>query len=262
MSSIRKLAFVFASSLILSIGMTPAHAVNLTWDNDTDGSDGSNTDFNNPFNWGPGQTGTVPGAADNANFGGAAVSNPNVTAADTIQGLTFLLGSSGYTLSSSGPSLTLTNTGTTTTSAITALNASGTNTISGPIILGGNASTTATFTQAAGGTLVVSGNISSTNLITGLSLSSSANTGIFTLSGTTSYNGSTTLGAATLNLNSNSALGTGNLIIGSASAVINNTSGSAKTLTNNISFNNTLTFTGTNDLTFGQLVLNAGAARN
>src|SRR5205814_1247421 len=70
-----------------------------------------------------------------------------------------------------------------------------------------------------------------------------------------------TLGAATLNLNSNSALNNGNLVI-SGSAILNNASGSAKTFSNNVNFNNTLTFTGTNDLTFGQLILSANTTRN
>ena len=114
------------------------------------------------------------------------------------------------------------------------------------------------MTQAGGGTLAISGNISSTNVINGLSLASAA-TATYTLSGTNSYSGTTTLNAGTLNLNSNSALGSGNLVINNAGAILNNTSGSAKTLSNNISFNNTLTFTGTSDLTFGQLILNGGS---
>src|SRR4051812_19787994 len=104
MNFIRGLSSIFAVSvIILGLGftglkMSPARAATVTWDNDADAGDGSNTDFNNPFNWGPGQTGTVPGALDNATFTGAAVSSPNLSAADTISGLTFLAGASGYTL--------------------------------------------------------------------------------------------------------------------------------------------------------------------
>src|SRR4051794_14190638 len=142
MSCNRKCAVVFALSLglltasIAGIADRPAHAATLTWDNDADPGDGNNTDFNNAFNWGAGQTGTVPGAADNATFSGAAVSSPNLSAADSIQGLTFLAGASGYTLSSSGPTLTLTNVSSGLNSAINAANTSGTNTISAAIILG------------------------------------------------------------------------------------------------------------------------------
>src|SRR3954465_1282880 len=183
MNSIRNRIYVFTVSVgvfgaAMACGLltSTTHAPPITWNN-------SGTDFNAGPSW---IGGIVPGGSDNATFSGASVVNPNLTAADTIQGLTFAISSPGYILSSSGPALTLPNVGTGTTSAINVLNASGTETISAPIILGGNAITTPTLTQAAGGALVLSGNISSTNLISGLSLSSTANTGIFTLSGTNS----------------------------------------------------------------------------
>src|SRR4051812_1160301 len=237
---------VFGTAMVGGLLTSTTHAAPITWNN-------SGTDFNAGPSW---IGGIVPGGSDNATFSVASVVNPNLTAADTIQGLTFALGSSGYTLSSSGPALTLTNTGTAATSAINALNVSGTDTISAPIILGETAANSATFTQAAGGTLVLSGNISSINAITGLSL---ATGGSYTLSGTNSYNGTTTVGVATLNLNT-STLGTGNLIMNGAAGVLNNTSGSAKTLSNSLTINQSFTFTGTNDLTFGQLAM-AGTGR-
>src|SRR5215213_10797258 len=152
MSFIRKFAFVFGMGIVLAAGTT-ARALTITWDNDL--LDGDDTNFNNAANW---IGAAVPASGDNATFSGASVANPNLTATDTIQGLTFAVGASGYTLSSSGPALTLTNVGTAATSAINAAN-TGTNTISAPIILGGAAASTATFTQAAGGALVLSGNI-------------------------------------------------------------------------------------------------------
>src|SRR5207237_9311982 len=98
----------------------------------------------------------------------------------TIQELNFsATSSSRYDLTSTNTSikLTLTNTGTGATSAINAANTSGINTIDAPIILGAAASSTETFTQANGGTLVINGVISSTNGVT-LSL---AGAGIITL---------------------------------------------------------------------------------
>jgi fibronectin-binding autotransporter adhesin len=245
MTSIRGSAFVFALTtdllalLIFGVAAAPTYAATATWNN-------TGTDFNTGANWTGGTgTGGIPGAADNATFTGAEVTNPNLSLADTIQGLTFALGASGYTLSSSGPSLTLTNTGTTTSSAINAANTSGTDTISANIILGGAAATLATLTQAAGGTLVISGNISSTNAITGLAL---ATGGTYTLSGTNSYSGTTTLNGATLNIGNNSALSTGALVIGNALAVLD-ASGADRTLTNGLTINNSFAFTGTNNLT-------------
>ncbi|PYX06030.1 MAG: hypothetical protein DMG88_19665, partial [Acidobacteria bacterium] len=80
---------------------------------------GTGTDFNSAASWG----GTAPGAADAAVFNTAEVTNPNLSASITIQGLNFsTTASSGYDLTSSSASikLTLTNTGTGATSAINA----------------------------------------------------------------------------------------------------------------------------------------------
>jgi autotransporter-associated beta strand protein len=246
MTRLRNVAFLLGFGLsclaVLGVGLGTVHAASVSWDND--GEDGNDTNFNNGANWIPNG---VPGLNDNATFTGTSIINPNLTGSVTIQGITFASGSSGYNLSASPTfSLTLTNTGTGASSAINA-STSGTNTISAPIILGNAAATTSTITQATGGTLILSGNISSTNAITGIALPTG---GVYTLSGTNSYNGTTALGNATLNLNSNSALGTGNLVIGTAGAILNNTSGSAKTLANGLSAGTAFTFTGTNDLTF------------
>jgi fibronectin-binding autotransporter adhesin len=253
MTTLRRIALVgFCAGLFsaaMSLSVMPLHAATVTWDNDL--LDGDDTNFNNAANWSGGSG--VPGAADNATFTGAKAVDPNLTASDNILGLTFsTAASSGYTLSSSDPStikLTLTNTGTTSSSAINAANTSGTNTISAPIILGGAAATTATFTQATGGTLVVSGNITSTNAITGLAL---ATGGVYTLSGTNSFNGTTTLNGATLNIGSNSALGTGALVINSANAIID-ASGGDRVLTNAMTLSNSFAFGGTNNLTLGAI---------
>src|SRR6266513_3325658 len=135
-----------------------AQAANRTWGN-------TGTDFNLGASWG----GNAPGINDVAVFSSAMVTQPNLSSSLTIQELNFsATTSSGYDLTSSntGIKLTLTNTGTGATSAINAANTSGTNTIDAPIILGAAAASTQTFTQAAGGTLVVNGIISSTNTLT------------------------------------------------------------------------------------------------
>jgi autotransporter-associated beta strand protein len=184
-----------------------ASAADVTW---TPGT----TDFNLGTNW----SGSVtPGSGDNAFFTGAAGTQPGLTASDTIQGLTFNgTTSSGYTLSSSNGSLTLTNTGTGATSAINAANTSGTNTISAPIILGGAAASTQYFTQAAGGTLSISGNISQTNAITELRLQGAGATSKFVLSGSNSYAGITRI------VNGELVLANANALAGSASLWIDN----------------------------------------
>jgi autotransporter-associated beta strand protein len=225
------------AAIVLSLSVSTAQAANKTWNN-------TGTDFNAAGTW----NGGALTAADVALFNAAAVTQPNLTGSITIQELNFsATTSSGYTLSATSPfALTLTNTGTGATSAINAANTSGTNLISTPIVLGGAAASLATFTQASGGTLVLSGNISSTNAITGLALT---NSGIITLSGSNSYSGTTSLSGGTLNINSNSALGTGDLVINGGT--INNSSGSAKSLTNGVTVANNFTFTGNNDLTFG-----------
>jgi autotransporter-associated beta strand protein len=220
------------------------------------------TDYNMAANW----TGGLPGTGDAAVFSSAVTFQPILSAPITNQQIRFTTLTGGWTLSGSS-ALTLTSTGTGATagtgSAIVSANTSGTTTISAPIILGGAAATTATFTQTAGGTLAISGNISSTNAITGLSLAATGATGTFILSGSNSYNGTTTLGSNTaLNINSATAISAGTLVF-SGSSTLDNTSGSAITLSNNNNINlsgGTLTFTGTKDLSFGSGTVTASVA--
>ncbi len=84
-------------------------------------------------------------------------------------------------------------------------------------------------------------------------------TGELTLSGANTFTGVSTLTAGTLNINSSTALGTGNFTI--SGGTIDNTSGSAITLTNNNTqnWNADFTFLGTQSLNMGtgSVLLNA-----
>jgi len=245
-------------SAVLVGGMASVQAQNITWSN-------TGTDYNAGASW---VGGVAPGSGNRTVFVGAANASfqPNLSANITNDRLTFNgTNASGYILSAASGSLRLNS-----NSAIFSENTSGTNTISAPIILGSPVANTATISQTAGGTLVLSGNISSANAITGLSLSGAS---IFTLSGSNSYSGNTTLvtSGATLNINSATALGAGGAgtaLVISATQSINNTSGAAITLTNNNNINHnttgTLTFLGNSansSLSFGTgtLTLNGGS---
>jgi len=233
---------------VLFLFNLPTHAADRTWGN-------SATDYNAGASW---AGGNAPGSGDSALFSSAVTNQPGLTADVTNQQIRFTTATGGWTLSGASD-LTLTSTGTNTGAgtgaAIVSSNTSGTNTISADIILGQGNSTTATFNQSAsGGTLLISGNISSTNAITGLSLA--GNTGsIITLSGNNTYVGNTTIGtgATIFNIGSANALSSGNLIsIGSST--FNNTSGSAldfSTKSLRLTTGGALTFTGTNNMTFG-----------
>jgi fibronectin-binding autotransporter adhesin len=192
--------FIVTILIALAFLLAPkAGATNRTWSN-------TGTDFNAGASWG----GTAPGSGDVAVFANVKVTNPNLSASLTIQELNFsTTASSGYDLTSSSTSikLTLTNTGTGTTSAINAANTSGTNTIDAPLVLGAAASSTQTFTQASGGTLIVNGIISSTNSSVTLSLTGGG-TGNFQFFGANTYTGATTIDGGTLKLGNATALGT------------------------------------------------------
>ena len=200
-------------------GMSSLQAQNITWSN-------TGTNYNTGSNW---VGGSAPSTTNNATFSGAAVTQPNLTANVTNQAVRFDSTASGYTLSAdAGRSLTLTG-----TTVVSAQNTSGTNTISAPIIISASGTQTRTIGQAAGGELVLSGNISSTSTNLTLSLSASSGPATFTLSGSNSYIGNTALSAnATLNINSSTAISSGALRL-NGNANINNTSSAAIALTNN-----------------------------
>jgi len=203
---------LFAFSTVFAF-VSSSLAANKVWAPGT-------TDFNLTTNW----TGGLPGTTDNAYFTGAAGIQPTLTGGITIQGLTFSsAASSGYTLSSSTGSLTLTNV-TAASLAISAANTSGTNTISAPIILGGAAGSSAFVTQAAGGTLVLSGNISSTNT-SGLLFNGN---GLVIISGNNTYTGQTSIGtqavsSGTVQLQGAGKLGSGVLNMNTGTLDLNGT---------------------------------------
>jgi fibronectin-binding autotransporter adhesin len=242
-------------SLLGALAAPLLPAATITWNN-------TGTDFNAGASW---TGGVAPGSADNATFNATATTQPQLTGALTVQGLTFL-GVSGYTLSSTGSAITLTNTGGNAADAqsVNATNTSGTNTISSRIVLGGTSSATHGFTQASGGVLVLSGNISSTNSIAGIILRGTG--GQITLSGNNTFAGTTRLSAVTLNINSATAFSSGNLVM-SAGSTIDNTSGSAITLSNNNNIalsQGSLTFVGSNNLSFGSgtATISGGSTRS
>ena len=249
---------LLALTAIVLGGSPSLHAADRTWGNTA-------TDYNAGASW----TGAAaPGASDAAVFSSAVTNQPALSANITNQQIRFTTSTGGWTLNGTS-ALTLTSTGTGTTagtgSAIVGTNTSGTNTINAAIILGGAAATTTTLNQTASGTLAITGNISSTNAITGISLTGASGS-VFTLAGNNTYSGTTTLSSASikLNINSATAIGAGALVFG-ASATIDNTSGAAITLANNNNISlgvNNLTFTGTHDLSFGSGTATLGSSRS
>ena len=127
--------------------------------------------------------------------------------------------------------------------------ATGTSTLT----FGGSLLTPSTFAGTLGGSTTASKNLALT--ITG---------GALTLSGNNTYNGITTMSTAAgvLNINSNTAIGSGTLALNFATAVIDNTSGSPVTMTNNnnVSTSTGFVFGGANNLSFGTGALSTTVA--
>jgi fibronectin-binding autotransporter adhesin len=187
-------------ALLLALASSPSHA-DQTWKNTA-----GNTDFNAGTSW---VSGTAPSTGDKALFTAAAVAQPNLSASKSILALSFTVaGASGYDLTSSTTSIKLTviSNGSGASSAINAANTSLSNTIDAPMILGAGTANLVTFTQAAGGELVVNGAITSTFAISGLSL---AGGGTYTFSGANSYSGTTQVNGSTLLVNGNQSSATG-----------------------------------------------------
>lgn len=234
--------FALAGSLLF-LGQQPGYALDKTWNN-------TGTDFNAAGSW----TGGVPGSGDAAIFSAARVTNPNLSASLTIDHLEFSsAGASGYNLTSSSSSirLTLLNTTTGTNAALRSAITSGTNTISAPIVLGAASGQTQIFTQASGGTLVVTGAISSTNTV-GLSLRGG---GTVQLNGANTYTGNTSIDTnnQTLILGNDNALSTGTFTNNALGAALQAGNG-ARSISNSVSLAANLTIGGTDNLTLSGVV--------
>lgn len=124
----------------------------------------------------------------------------------------------------------------------------------GNAVVGGNASnSTLTFTGSLLTPSVYAGTLGGAGTNNN-NLALTVTAGSLTLSGSNTYAGATTIsGAAVLNLNNNSALGTGTLAVTNVGAVLDNTSGSTKTLSNNVTTTTGFVFAGSNNLTLSNL---------
>jgi autotransporter-associated beta strand protein len=193
------LLFFGLSTFLLA---SPAAATDQTWKNTA-------TDFNSGASW---TSGTAPGAGDRALFTGAEGTQPNLSASVSIANLDFSNSTTtGYDLTSNSTSITLTLTSISTSSgaqAIVTNNTSGTNTIDAPIILGGGAASTQTFSIGNGGTLVIHGVISESGA--GTKISKTAG-GTLTLFGNNSFSGGIDLTTGTIAVGNDNALGSGTL---------------------------------------------------
>jgi len=231
-------------------------AAQKTWNN-------TGTDWNTATDW----TGGVPTGNNVAVFATSPGTQPNVSTSDTTAGVYFLgAGTAGFNLTSSNSAVTLTLTGTGSTgnggtsnssaAAIRSEATSGTNTVSAPLILGAAAGATQVFYQETGGTLVVSGPVSSTNAVT-LSFKGS---GTIELDGTNTFTNASRIADAgtTLLIGNNSALGTSTFTVAATSTIA--AAGGARTIGNDVVLAGTATIGGSNALTINGSVTAAGAA--
>ena len=250
------------------------NAATSTWGN-------AGIDWNTPGNWSAGVPTSGLGVA--AVFNAAASIAPNISASTSVGQVNFsTTGSSGYTISSTDSSTTLSLTsygssGVVGNWAINAVNTSGINTISAPVILapnlGGDTSRRiSVFGQEAGGTLVLSGVVSDSGASGGIALhlANSSGAGRINFIGTNnSYTGGTviakgeTVGVAFLgNAGANGSLGTGTISIGSSLSIAGNTNtsgilnymGAGETSNKSIGFNYDATIDTTGAT--GALILN------
>jgi fibronectin-binding autotransporter adhesin len=250
MSHLRWLVFVFTLVSFIFCAPHSAQAANKIWNN-------TGTDFNTAGSW----TGGIPGTADTATFNAAMVTNPNLSASLAVDNLNFsTLAASGYDLTSSntGVKLTLLSTTTVATAAIHSAATSGTNTIDAPIVLGAAAGSIMTFSQTAGGTLIVNGVVSSTNANVSLSLSAVSGTGgTVQLNGANTYTGGTSIDTVgeTLVLGNDSALSSGTLTVNFDATL--QAGGGARSISNAIALAANITASGSNNLTLSGVLSGA-----
>ena len=218
------LAAAMAVLVLASFCASSAYAANFTWVNS------GATNMNDSASWSSISAGTPFSPASGvAYFVGPEVSQPNLTVSATTTGLNFS-GSTSY-----GYDITASN------GAVLNLGASGiafsasssplaVNTIDAPI----NMTASQSWTNTAGGQLVVNGNITSNSAVV-LTLSGAGANGLV-LNGNSSYSGTTTFGSA-----NNSNIG-----IGSATAF--GTSIIDTTTSKNPSFQSTVPLIGANKI--------------
>ena len=227
-------------------------AASISWKN-------VDSDFNTGTSW---IGDAAPGSGDVAAFSTSQTINPTLSTHLTIQSLSFAT-SSNYTLSNFGGAvLSLTTEGSSDavgTSAIRASNITGTNTISAPIILAGTASSTQSFSQAASGTLTVSGSLTNTNPLT-LRLGGG---GIIGLSGDNSTLTASLLLSTntTFQIGSNTALGIGLLTVGATGTSVQSNASADRVVANPVALSTTTSTFGsssTGNLTFGAMTLVGG----
>jgi len=190
-----------------------------------------NTDFELAANWNvvlPPSAPVNDTTTDIGVFSGAVTANqPTLTLSRSIYGLQFTTASGGwnpggaFTLSLGGAGISTNG------------QTSGTNTISANVQL----AAASTWLVGTGGTLSVSGQISSAGAF-GLTLNNGSNAGTLKLTGANTYTGGTTVNAGTLLINntSGSGTGTGSVTVNNAGTVLGG-SGFINAGTNNVAIN-------------------------
>ena len=210
------------------------------------------TDFELAANWNlllPPSAPVNDITTDIAAFSGAVTANqPTLTLNRSINGLQFTTASGGWTL---GGAFTLSlGSGGINTNGQT----SGTNTVSANLQLAAASS----WLVGTGGTLVVSGQVSSTGAF-GLTLNNGSNAGTLKLNNANTYTGATTVGAGTLLINntSGSGTGTGSVTVNNAGTVLGG-SGIIDAGANNVALNSGATIApGAAPNTIGALTMTA-----
>ncbi|MEP6742725.1 MAG: C25 family cysteine peptidase [bacterium] len=271
--------------------------------------------FSTAANWVGGTAPANSTATDIGAFGsaGAAAVNPSLTANRSINGISFLSGAYAYTFGSTGFTLLIgiggitdsaTNVETfgstfniaTSASQTWTSNSGATLDFEGVVDLNNNAATARTLTLTGAGNFIFNGTVQNSNTGSTGNLTYSG-TGMLTLSGNNTYNGTTTLSSGTVAVGNNSAFGTGAITLGNttlqainASRSINNnvtytastgatvsgsqnftfngvwTDTASRTLTSSLSGGNTLTLAGnvflSDDNTTGSRVLTINGTGN
>jgi autotransporter-associated beta strand protein len=209
------------------------------------------TDVADGANWDLGQPPMNDITSDIAVFGpGPVTANQPAMSADySINGLQFTSPTGGWTLGGAF-TLSLGSSGITTNGQT-----SGTNTISANLRLAAASS----WLVGTGGTLLVSGQLSSTGAF-GLTLNDGSNAGTLELNGANTYTGGTTVSAGTLLINntSGSGTGTGSVTVNNAGTVLGG-SGIINAGANNVALNSGATIApGAAANTVGALTMTAG----